>query len=223
MWTEKEVFEIILTITQNLGLQSNIWANSYRFKRFSLFFLFHGVSWLLMVAKLIFQSDEIDLGKLIVIVSTSLHVIRVTYFVVKKAKILNLHDEVNEILNAEKSKIHKIAAEQRLRKIFIFLVVFLSLVFVATFISYVFEDESELVLYKPKLLNYSGFTRFIYIIYQCGFAFLGYASVWSFNLIVTHFMIYVQEASKFVGSEFEAMKTNKDLKACVELHLNFKK
>lgn len=223
MRSETKVFDILLTITQNLGLQSNFWISLYRVKRFSLFLLLQGVSWLLMIAKLIFQSDEVDLEKFIVIASTSLNIIRVTYFVVEKTKILSLHKELNEVLNAAKSEIYKNAAEKRLRKVFNSLMVFLTVMILATFITYIFEDESKSAFYNPKLLNYSGLIRIVYTILLCGFACHGYVSLWACNLFVIHFLIYLHELSNFVACKFESMKTNEDLKACVELHLYFKK
>lgn len=219
MLKEKQVFDILLKITDILGLDR---LNLRNVIRFTILFSCYGATWFLMIAKLILEPEEIQLDKFIVMMAATLNIIRIACFLPMKSNILNLFSELNEHFDTEKLKINLKPAEEHFKNFSKRLIAFLTLMVLVTIGSIMSADDLTFPLYKPKSWNYSKITRIVYTVIQCGFSCYGYVVLWTLILIVIHFLIYFQEFSKFVACELKVMKTNEDMKKCVEAHLKFK-
>lgn len=222
MWTEKNVFKVLVGITQSLGLQMNSLNDFHQIKRFALFLLFYGVPWLLMVAKFSLQFDQNDLVKFSMLGSTTFNLIKPIYFLTINQKVLKLQSVLIETFADDESKKFNDAAEKRLVGIFKRLVLLLTPAILVSLISFILANELAMPFYNFKSWENSKFVHVSYIVLECSWVCFGYVSLWGLNLIIIHFMIYLQEYSKFVACRFEAMRTQHQLKTCVELHLKFK-
>lgn len=205
-----------------LGLQPNFFQNFFNLKKFVNFSLVYSWFWLLMVANLIFNHEKLSLYKFVIFVAVFVNVVRSFYYLTMKTRILNLQIKLSEVFSDDESKTYLDAAEKRLRKVFCALVLLMMTAIVVTVTDSISADELLFPLFKPKSWNFSGTVRFAYIIIQSSCTFYGYSVLWIFNLTVINFLVYLQEYSKLIKSKFETMKSKKDLKTCVTIHLNFK-
>jgi hypothetical protein len=221
MFEGKKVFDILLLISDKLGLHSKFWTSFDKFKKFAQFTTFNLIFWLLMVTKVIFFREKIDNYKLLIFIAVSFNVVRLIYFIRAKDEIVKLQSELIKSFEGETSEKYLEAAERKIRKGSGFLILFLTPTIAVAFVTCAFADEPIIPLFLPEFLNYTGIVRISYVLLQMGCTWYCYILVWIFNLTVINFLIHFQELSKFVGSKFEVMKTNDDLKKCVDINLNF--
>lgn len=222
MLLKKDVFDILLFITFNLGLYPNKFINIREKLRPLLLCIFFIFPWILICVKLSLR-QEIDIFKLIIFVTISVNVVRLIHFHVMKLRLIKLHDDLVTVFKTGESISFIESAEKKSRNFFLCLFFLLTPTIFVALINILLADDLVVPLYKPQLWEYSGIVYIIYVLLQCGFAVYGYVTLWVFDLVFVCFLIHLQEVSKFLGNKFKLMKTNKDLKSCVEMHSKFLK